>query len=555
MKEMKRISYLAAALTVLAGAASCDKNTEIAQSQQQTGEYRQVTITAGPTQTKTSVSGGTLTWSTNDKLNIVPQSGSVAAAALNIKSGVGTASGTFKGQIDASITDETELYGWCSGDWSYTSGAFSVTMPAIQTYVANGLAENAYPSIGTGSITSGISLSNPMGVLKLSVQGAAADDKVTSITVTSAATNLSGSFSVNKSTYAVSGGSSKTVTLNVASPYATLSLTDAVNFYIVVPPAEYAAGDLSVNITFSDDSYLSTTFTDAVTVTAGNATAKEISDHTGRRGTLNSQDWVMIRAKYDGTNNSHLKWATQNLAVTTSGKAKWNSTDYVTGDYFQWAAYDGYVTGTNPENLVIYTSFTVDFGGCASFNNSWKDGKSFQYAFTPYTNNDSDESFNKYTGSNGDKKTTLEQSDDVANIVLGSTWRIPTTGESAGEFNNMISATYWAWDATDLGYYVFKSGVGTTGTAGSHGFIGTGDDKTNALLFFPAAGYGLDSDLTSPGENGRYWSSSLHEDEWDNITKKAGNLDFYVYGSDCYCFEGNNRSFRHHGFSVRPVSN
>jgi len=275
MNEMKNIFYLAAVLTVLAGAVSCEKNTEATQQSQPLGELRQVTISAGPAQTKTSVSGGTLTWSANDKLNIVPQAGSVAAAALDIKSGDGTASGTFEGQIDASITDATELYGWCGGDWTYSAGAFSVNMPATQMFVVNGLSENAYPSIGTGSITSGISLSNPMGVLKLTVKGETTD-LVKSISVTSAAINLAGAFSVDpSSSYAVSGGSSKTITLNVASPYVALSST-GVNFYVVVPPAEYAANELTVTITKSDDSSFSNTFADAVTVTAGNATGKEV---------------------------------------------------------------------------------------------------------------------------------------------------------------------------------------------------------------------------------------------------------------------------------------
>jgi len=276
MKEMKRISYLAAALTVLAGAASCDKNTEMVQPQQP-GEYRQVIITAGSTQTKTSVSAGVLTWSENDKLNIVPQSGLMAAAALDIKSGAGQATGTFQGQIDASVTDATDLYGWCGGNWSYNAGSFSVDMPASQTHVANGLAQNAYPSIGTGSIQDGITLSNPMGVLKLTVKGETTE-LVKSITITSAAKNLAGAFTVvPSSSFAVSGGSSKTVTLNVASPYVALS-SAGVNFYVVVPPAEYAANDLTVTVTKSDDNSFSNTFADAVTVTAGNATGKEVKD-------------------------------------------------------------------------------------------------------------------------------------------------------------------------------------------------------------------------------------------------------------------------------------
>jgi len=273
---MKKLFYLVTALAVLTGAASCEKYSEPSQPQQPE-EYRLVTITAGSAVSKTSVSGGSLTWSANDKLNIVPQSGSVASAALDIKSGVGTATGTFEGQVDKSITDETALYGWCGGSWTYSSGSFSVNMPAAQAYVENGLAENAYPSIGTGSIKNGIALSNPMGVLKLTVKGETSD-LVKSITVTSASKNLAGSFTVNpSSSYAVSGGSSKTLTLGVASPYVALSST-GVNFYIVFPPAEYAANDLTVTITKSDDSSFSNTFADAVTVTAGNATGKEVKD-------------------------------------------------------------------------------------------------------------------------------------------------------------------------------------------------------------------------------------------------------------------------------------
>jgi len=253
---------------------SCSKNSDT-DTPQPSEKYRLVTIKAGSAQTKTYVDAGTLKWSDKDKLNIIDQAGKTSAAALDLKSGKDAASGTFEGQVDKSITDETNLYGWCGGSWTYSSGSFSVDMPATQTYVANGLAKDAYPSIGTGSIKNGISLSNPMGVLKLTVKGETTD-LVKSITVTSDANNLAGSFTVDpSSSYAVSGGSSKTVTLNVDSPYVAMSST-GVNFYVVIPPAEYAANDLTVTVTKSDDSSFSNTFADAVTVTAGNATAEEV---------------------------------------------------------------------------------------------------------------------------------------------------------------------------------------------------------------------------------------------------------------------------------------
>ncbi len=271
---MKNVFFLALALTVLAGVSSCRKNDPERPPEPPAEKYRQVTITAGAVRIKTSLRGDTLTWSTGDKLNIVPRTGSVEAVALEITSGYGTDQGTFSGKVDTLVTDNTEIYGWCGGDWTYSSGSFSVHMPATQTYVDNGLAENAYPSIGTGTIRSGIMLSNPMGVLKITVKGADTIE-VKSVSVTSVANNLAGLFAVDQAGYAVSGGSSKTLTLDVVSPYVALS-SAGVNFHIVVPPAEYAPDDLTVTITKSDDTVLSSTFADTVTVTAGNATAREI---------------------------------------------------------------------------------------------------------------------------------------------------------------------------------------------------------------------------------------------------------------------------------------
>jgi len=553
MNEMKNISYLVIALTTLIGATSCQKTLDQTKDQS-AGEYRQVTIMAGSAQTKTSVSGGALTWSTNDELNIVPQSGSVAAASLDIESGVGTATGTFKGQVDASITDDTNLYGWCGGDWTYSAGSFSVNMPSEQTYIENGLAENAYPSFGIGSIKNGIALSNPMGVLKLIVKGATSD-LVKSIAVKSEANNLAGSFAVDKSTRAVSGGESKTLTLNVASPYVALSST-GVKFYIVLPPAVYAANDLSVTITFSNDEYLNATLNEAVTVTAGKATSQEVSDYTGRLGTLKGQEWVMIKAKYDGTNDSYLKWSKQNLAITTSGQTKWNGTNYVIGDYFQWAAsYGGYNITADadkvPANLLIYTSFTTKYTGGSANQFTFKSDKTsgFAIGYAPYYKS----GYTKYTST--DSKTTLEQSDDVANIILGGSWRIPTGG-SVGEIKAMRDVTYWALDNTDKGYYVFKPGVGTSGTAGTNGDIAGTDDKTKALLFFPLAGCGYDN-TSSPifgyvGETGFYWSRTINNNDSTPSNWYVTAYNLCINNKDVTPL-GTTRRYR--GFSVRPVSN
>lgn len=527
---MKKFTYLAALLTLLTGVIGCQKNVGV--QEPDPGKTRTVTITAGSQSTKTYVDAGNLKWSAGDKLHIVDQAGTASAATLGLVSGQDMGTGTFEGPVSELIEEDTDLYGWCGGSWTYSAGTFSVNMPSSQTYVANGLAKDAFPSIGTGSIDAGITLSNPMGILKLTVKGATTD-LVKSITVTSDANNLAGSFTVNpSSSYAVTGGSSKTLTLDVASPYVALSSTGE-NFYIVLPPATYAANDLTVTVNFSDDSSLPYLFTSDVTVAANQATAEEISDHNGRRGTLNGHSYVQVKAKYDGVNDSFLKWATQNLAVTTSGQADWKGTGYVVGDYFNWAAsYEGYGISTLvyqiPANLVVYDSFLNTCAGGASDSFALKTGKMFFLGSDPYTTGSS---YSKYTA----VSSTLSLSapcDDAARLVLGSTWRIPTGGTN-NEFTKMYDATDWTWDATDKGYYVTKKSEALKA------------DKSNALLFFPAAGMGQVNLMTSSGSIGYYWLNVNDSDD----AQEACYMKLNSTGSVSSASDK-----RYMGFSIRPVS-
>ena len=260
-------------------------------------------------------------------------------------------------------------------------------------------------------------------------------------------------------------------------------------------------------------------------------------------GSLNGHDYVSIA----GT-----KWATQNLYVTVSGEKAWrgdNPTtvkvpgtdkEVIVGDYFQWAAsYAGYnITDDSkkiPANLLLYTSFTnTKCGDSASKFNSGS--KSFNQTNAPYGGTN----YTQYASTTG--TMNLGKTDDVANIILGDKWRMPTTSE----FMAMRKATYWAWDGTDCGYYVFMPGLGTSGAANSRGTFSTStDDKSKALLFFPAAGYGSPSSLRDAGDIVFYWSSSLYSSE----PTKAYYLGFNATSvTPQYYFA------RHYGFSVRPVS-
>ena len=276
--------------------------------------------------------------------------------------------------------------------------------------------------------------------------------------------------------------------------------------------------------------------------------------------------YVVIPAKYNGETVTDLKWYRQNLAISPSGNKSWkgkNETaavkvpgtndDVINGDYFQWAAsYTGYNIAADadkkPENLLIYTSFTSKMTNGSEATDAFEfkspeTGKKYMFStsdsgdnigISPYYDKTAT-AYGKYTSGS----VNLEKEDDVANIILGGNWRMPTKAE----FMAMRDATYWAWDATDCGYYVFMPGQGTEGSAGGRGTIAGTDHKDQAVLFFPLAGNGNFSHFYV-GSNAYYWSSSL-------VSSNADYAWYLTFYSGFVEFRGTNR---YSGYSVRPVS-
>ena len=269
-------------------------------------------------------------------------------------------------------------------------------------------------------------------------------------------------------------------------------------------------------------------------------------------------DYIEIKAKYNGTDSTILKWSRQNLAITDSGNKPWKggnesavkvpgtNDDVVVGDYFQWAAYAGYcgdATATD-KGLLIYDSFLntkcVDGGSEDSFALK-SAGGSDKYQFitsnspgyvgiSPYY---SGSAYTQYTSA----PVNLDSSDDVANIILGDNWRMPTSAE----FQAMREATYWAWDGADKGYYVYVPNPSDDAGKVNNG---TGSYiKSDALLFFPAAGIGEKITLYDAGSVGHYWTSTLY-----STIGNAYFLSFSGSGITPY------RDSRYRGRSVRPVS-
>ena len=121
-----------------------------------------------------------------------------------------------------------------------------------------------------------------------------------------------------------------------------------------------------------------------------------------------------------------------------------------------------------------------------------------------------------------DGKTTLDPEDDVAHVKWGGTWRMPTLAEQT----ELRTECTWEWTTLN----------------GVNGMKVTGPNGNS--IFLPAAGSRYGTDFYDGGSYGDYWSGSL-----------GGYGSDYAYGLN-FISGGNDwdSSYRHYGFSVRPVS-
>ena len=128
---------------------------------------------------------------------------------------------------------------------------------------------------------------------------------------------------------------------------------------------------------------------------------------------------------------------------------------------------------------------------------------------------------------------------DAAQVNWGSTWRMPTLAE----FQALKEATYWLWDATDKGCYVYTPNPSTD--AGKYN-NGTGSySKDSALLFFPSPGYGNGDQLITIGSHGHDWSSTIYSLSFQSAYLLSFNPNEALH---------DNIRLRCYGHSIRPVS-
>lgn len=255
---------------------------------------------------------------------------------------------------------------------------------------------------------------------------------------------------------------------------------------------------------------------------------------------INNHDFVEIGG---------IKWATMNVGATTVADS-WE-TSY--GDYYAWGELDTYY-----ESL---TETTVTMGKYTEKTHI--KGTKIKYNFANYsgTNNWNDPTYNKFKewDSKPYDANVLTAANDVASVMWGGSWRMPTFDD----FMSLIEAcggadtpsTLSSGAITDGGIYWIPQGTTLDDVqykvAGVL-FVAKADPAKR--VFFPAAGYlkndergGFGNGEGNEGKHSYYWTSSLSASE----TRAAYNLNIYEGGT---VSSGNHFLDRCFGMPIRPVS-
>lgn len=144
----------------------------------------------------------------------------------------------------------------------------------------------------------------------------------------------------------------------------------------------------------------------------------------------------------------------------------------------------------------------------------------------------------------GDNKKELDSDDDVAAIIWGGNWRIPSLEQQ----QELLSNCYWVWttiyDSNKVnGYIVFKAkresdkGVITKTSSSDYNV------DADVHLFLPAAGNRYQLNYNETGQAGFYWSRTIGT--YDSQCAMYMKIGASTASCDYH--------FRCHGNSVRPV--
>lgn len=213
------------------------------------------------------------------------------------------------------------------------------------------------------------------------------------------------------------------------------------------------------------------------------------------------------------------RYKAEPVTITVSGSCEYNL-EYEESAY---KAIDlGLPSGTKWANMNVGAEWPEGYGGYYAW------GETEPNKATAYTE-DNYRFFNSSTGgmskyNDDDGKMALDLADDVANIVMGGDWHMPTSAQCAELLNNTTSSWTTDYNGTGVAGMIFTSNNGNS-------------------IFFPAAGVVVDRGSVGQGVGFVVWSSSRDSGSWS-----AWN----VGGDSGGCHLGNGGD-RYRGLSVRGV--
>ena len=208
------------------------------------------------------------------------------------------------------------------------------------------------------------------------------------------------------------------------------------------------------------------------------------------------------------------------VTITVSGSCEYNLE-------YEESAYEaidlGLPSGTKWANMNVGAESPEGYGDYYAWGEIEPNKAS---AYTPqnyrfYPGNDNDD-YSKYNDT--DNKMTLDLADDVANVVMGGNWHMPTSAQCAELLDNTTSS----WTTNYNG----------TGVAG---MIFTSNNNGNSI-FFPAAGVVVVGGSVDQGEWFNLWSSSRGRNS-RRAWSVSGSSEGRRLGSDNRCY----------GLSIRGV--
>ncbi|MCQ2171167.1 MAG: hypothetical protein MJZ17_00200 [Bacteroidales bacterium] len=521
---MKRLFF---AILAIASLVSCQKEELQEQDTAGTNKIRVITAYFDDARTKTDLddNGKTPKWTVGDKILLLDENGKeeITLADDDIKGNEVTIKTTLSGTLYAVYPSEA-----AAAEKIVTENSVPVTLSASQDG-SFGSANICVAKESSGTII----FKNVTAVLHITQTAAAT--KVKEITINAHSVNIAGTGTVDISSATpdlrLSSGESNKI--KVKSDEARS------DFYIAVAPATLPK---ATEFGFATGSELG-----GVKLSEGkNVAANTIYNI----GSMDASD-IAPNTYHPYVEINGLKWATDNLAITESGKREFKGTGHINGDYFQYAAYEDY--GGPGTGYLIYTAFTSKACGDDSNGFTLFEGKDYFTGPTSATGKvKSDapyytltETAHFYTKYNDFYSQVLDRTgtysghnDDAANAILGGSWRMPVIEE----LQALKNENYWVWD-NGYGFYIFAPDANHP--AGVHAETFPEDlNKSDALLFLPAAG---SHGFYNVGTNCMYRSSTnqssdnaliFHSGLWNS------KLEFYLNAS----------TFRYYGIPIRPVA-